>query len=377
MADFVLLGSEGLYVKRNGSVLSGDVGANVSSPGPYLAEGSEVTIGIGATMQDPVSRVMGDSLYLKDNSEVYDVYYNELDGLGTVLGQHHTPVQPPLVSAFPEVPAFTPGTQDFDVPQDGSLTLDPGSYGLLRARNGSTVTFCGGTYDFSEWDVGENVQLLFQGPGEIRISGKLAVEQGSYLGPEPGSSGLDARDIVIYVTGINGGSGGSASIEPDAASLAASSSSPPQSPSLGRPVAEGQGQAAASRHIYLASLALPHLRAPASESSFAPAFQGQTLTRVIDYSYDPLNRLVQASYSTGELFQYTYDAVGSTLEYSRTLAGLTTDTAYTYNAAYQLLTARETGGPLWSYTYDGQGQLVEASPDTGPAGSRRYGYSTA
>jgi len=85
---------------------------------------------------------------------------------------------------------------------------------------------------------------------------------------------------------------------------------------------------------------------------------------------------LHVAYSTGELFQYTYDAVGSTLEYSRTLAGLTTDTAYTYNAAYQLITAQESGGPLWSYTYDGKGQLVEASPDTGLAGARRYGYST-
>jgi RHS repeat-associated protein len=441
VADFVLLGKEGLWVEQNASVLSGDVGANVSSPGPYLAEGSEVTIGIGASMQDPASRVMGDSLYLKDNSEVYDVYYNELDGLGTVLGEHHTPVQLPLVSAFPDVPSFTPGTQDFDVPQDGSLTLDPGSYGLLRARNGSTVTFTGGNYDFSEWDVGENVQLLFQAPSEIRISGKLAVEQGSYLGPEPGSSELDARDIVIYVTGINGGTGGlgatpkaakfgiattvqanvyvpngtlwlrqngqftgaflgkwvilgigataehlsqwsegaggSASVGPEVASLAAGSNSAPQGSSFGGQIAESQSAVLSSGQIHLASLALPHLRAPAPESSFAPASQGQTLTRVIDYAYDPLNRLVEAAYSTGELFTYSYNAVGSTLEYSRTIAALTTVTAYTYNPAYQLLTAQESGGPLWSYTYDGKGQLIEASPDTGLAGARRYNYSTA
>jgi YD repeat-containing protein len=278
-------------------------------------------------------------------------------------------------------------------------------------------------------------------PSKVRIAGKLAAEQGYFLGPEPGEAGLDARDIVIYVTGINGGtgglgatpkaakfgiattvqanvyvpngtlwlrqngqftgaflgkwvnlgigataehlsqwsegSGGSASIGPDAASLAASSSSPPQSPSLGRPVAEGQGQAAASRHIYLASLALSHSRPPAFEGSFAPAFQGQVTSRVIDNSYDPLNRLIEASYSTGELFQYTYNAVGSTMEYSRTITGLSTTTTYAYNAAYQLLTAQEDGGPLWSYSYDGKGQLTEASPDTGPAGARRYGYSTA
>jgi RHS repeat-associated protein len=406
VADFVLLGKEGLWVEQNGSVLSGDVGASVSSPGPYLAEGSEVTIGIGATMQDPASRVMGDSLYLKDNSEVYDVYYNELDGLGTVLGQHHTPVQLPLVSAFPEVPSFTPGTQDFDVPQDGSLTLDPGSYGLLKARNGSTVTFSGGTYDFSEWDVGENVQLLFQGPSEIRVSGKLAVEQGSYLGPEPGSSGLDARDILIYVTGINGGTGGLGAT-PKAAKfgIATTVQANVYVPNgtlwlrqngqftgafLGKWVILGIG--ATAEHLsqwtegaggsasqggggkVLASLSTEGNSNPIA---FAPQLQGALVTRIIDYSYDPLNRLAEASYSTGELFQYTYNAVGSTLEYSRTLAGLTTVTAYTYDPAYQLLTAQESGGPLWNYAHDGKGQLIEASPDTGPAGARHYSYSTA
>ncbi len=43
--------------------------ANVASDGPYLASGSEVTIGIGAMMQDPSSRILRDSLKLKDNGQ--------------------------------------------------------------------------------------------------------------------------------------------------------------------------------------------------------------------------------------------------------------------------------------------------------------------
>ncbi|MBC7250113.1 MAG: hypothetical protein H5T62_07500, partial [Anaerolineae bacterium] len=34
-------------------------------------------------------------------------------------------------------------------------------------------------------------------------------------------------------------------------------------------------------------------------------------TTVITYTYDPLYRLSGAYYSTGEYFQYTYDAVGN------------------------------------------------------------------
>ena len=207
LRPFVLLGKEGVYLKQNATVVSGDVGADVASDGPYLASGSEVTIGIGATMQDPASRVLGDSLKLKDNAQVYDVYYNELSGLGDVLGQHFTPLDLPLVSAFPDVPVFSAGTLDFDVPRGGTQTIDAGSYGLLKARKNSVITFTGGTYDFSEWDVGLTVDLFFEAPSEVRIVGRLAVDQNSTLGPAPGVTGMDARDIVIYVNGINGGTG--------------------------------------------------------------------------------------------------------------------------------------------------------------------------
>ena len=55
--------------------------------------------------------------------------------------------------------------------------------------------------------MGLSVQLYFEAPSEVRIEGKLAVDKNSVLGPAPGSSGLDATDIVIYVTGINGNNG--------------------------------------------------------------------------------------------------------------------------------------------------------------------------
>jgi hypothetical protein len=55
VADFVLLGQEGVWVEQNGQVLSGDVGANVASAGPYLADSAEVAIGIGADILDPAA----------------------------------------------------------------------------------------------------------------------------------------------------------------------------------------------------------------------------------------------------------------------------------------------------------------------------------
>jgi YD repeat-containing protein len=63
-----------------------------------------------------------------------------------------------------------------------------------------------------------------------------------------------------------------------------------------------------------------------------------TTTRVITYTYDPLNRLTGAYYSAGGQFQYAYDdgrpwqSHGNHAAYTETTALVgTTVTTYTYN----------------------------------------------
>lgn len=206
LASFVVFGLEGVHLEQNASVVSGDVGANIASSGPFLAQGSEVTVGIGVDFLDPTSRVLGDSVSVRQNAQVYDVYYNEIGGQGQVLGQQFTPLLLPLVDTLPTMPSFTAGSQSFDVLQGESLTLDAGSYALLKSRQGSTITFTGGVYNFDEWDLGMNTQVYFAAPTEIRIVNRLRVEEGGYVGPANGTD-LDATDIVIYVTGQNGNNG--------------------------------------------------------------------------------------------------------------------------------------------------------------------------
>jgi len=207
LGDFVVLGQEGVWMRQDSIVHSGSIGANQASPGPYLSEGSEVTIGIGATLLDPTSTVMGDTVTVKDNATVYDVSYNEIGGLGDILGQQITPVTLPLVDAFPPFPTVTPGTQDFDVASQTTLTLDPGSYGTLQGRIDSTIIFTGGVYHFQAWNLGDRVKVYFQAPTEIRIAGKLDVGQGSMVVPAPEATTLGATDILIYVNGQNGSTG--------------------------------------------------------------------------------------------------------------------------------------------------------------------------
>ena len=78
----------------------------------------------------------------------------------------------------------------------------------------------------------------------------------------------------------------------------------------------------------------------------------------IDYTYDPLQRLVAADYSTGEFFHYSYDPVGNRLTQD-TLAGTN---SYTYDIANRLI---EVDGV--NYIWDDNGNLLDD-------GMREYAY---
>jgi len=96
--------------------------------------------------------------------------------------------------------------------------------------------------------------------------------------------------------------------------------------------------------------------------------------RVIHYGYDPLGRLITATYSTGESFEYRYDAVGNRTAMTTTL-GATTVTTYTYDAANRLTKVGDvvytwddrgnlTNDGVFTYTYNAAGRLVGAQSIT-------------
>jgi len=58
---------------------------------------------------------------------------------------------------------------------------------------------------------------------------------------------------------------------------------------------------------------------------------------VIDYVYDPLNRVKEANYSNGDYYHYTYDAVGNRLSQISFIAGATATTTYVCDDANRLL----------------------------------------
>ncbi len=60
---------------------------------------------------------------------------------------------------------------------------------------------------------------------------------------------------------------------------------------------------------------------------------GAGTSTTITYLYDNLYRLTNATYSTGDVFTYTYDAVGNRL----TQTTITNTTVYTYDIANRLV----------------------------------------
>jgi YD repeat-containing protein len=112
-----------------------------------------------------------------------------------------------------------------------------------------------------------------------------------------------------------------------------------------------------------------------SEAALPPSSWTTTYT----YTYDPLYRLAGATYSSGEFFEYTYDAVGNRLSETTHLG----TTAYAYDDANRLALVNgvtytwDENGNLLSdgvnaYTYDHANRLVSVA---GPSSSSSFAYN--
>jgi glucodextranase-like protein/K319-like protein len=205
--DFVVLGNEGVWVRQGSTILSGDVGANHASIGPYLNGEQEMTIGHDVVVQNSNSQILGDTVRLKSGSQIQNIVVNTLLGPGQILGTMTTPDRLPFVSEMPPIPLVHPGSQDIDIPAGGALTLEAGRYGRLKARPGAIVTLSGGLYHFQEWDIREDAQILATKAVEIRVKGQIDTRRHTVVGPASDAATLTAADILIIGIGINGTTG--------------------------------------------------------------------------------------------------------------------------------------------------------------------------
>ena len=208
-SEVVVFATNSVDLNQNSTLHSGAVVVNQASPGPTLGcSGRELCVGISVTTPAGFA-VKADSIQIKNHGLIQGgAFCNDLlnngDNPGLTCGALSLPV-------FAAPPVFVvgsphPGAPDVTVLQNGSATLAAGDYGLIKVKQGGVVTFSGGTYNVAEIDSGASTTLQFAAPSEIRIAGKFALDDHSFVGPAAGS-GITAADLVFYVAGINGNNG--------------------------------------------------------------------------------------------------------------------------------------------------------------------------
>ena len=81
------------------------------------------------------------------------------------------------------------------------------------------------------------------------------------------------------------------------------------------------------------------------------------ITTTITYTCDDLYRLTEADYSSGENFQYAYDAVGNRTSYTATITS-TQNTTYAYDAANRMTKRVVDGSDRYTYTWSDADRLT-------------------
>ena len=194
LEDFVVLAKERVLILPRATVLSGDVGVNGLG---------DATLSPKAKILNPASRLMADKVRLLNASQAYDVFYNNLLNKGNILGTAYTPLQLPLVEAFPPVPEPVHGGSAVNVPRNGTLALEAGSYGNLRVNRGATLVLTGGVYNFQSIQMLEDAQILIEAPVEIRILTRLHTGKEVKIMPAESAAGLTAGDLRIIIGGMD------------------------------------------------------------------------------------------------------------------------------------------------------------------------------
>jgi hypothetical protein len=206
IANYVVFATNSVWLEQNADILSGSIGSNNISSGPFLDSQVELSVGNGVTTP-PGFVLKAHRIKVKSGATVAgDVFYNTLTNNGAITGALITPLSLPLLTTLPPFHSAPAGTQYIEVANDDSISLAPGDYGDVVVKAGGKILFTGGIYNLKSIDSRDNTALLFGAPSEVRIEGKFDSDLNVYIGPTQGAS-LNASDIIFYIAGINGTNG--------------------------------------------------------------------------------------------------------------------------------------------------------------------------
>lgn len=197
--DYVLITETGVSFGRASSVVSGNVTVSAS-----LDDGAKGFFADRQFVSGDGAHVVSDRSRLRGPASVYGLFSNDatLDqnvAVRAPCGPGACSFPVPVFSVYPELAAFSAGTQTITVPARSTMTLPPGDYGRLRLRGRSTVVFTGGVYTFSEIKSGRVARLLFAAPATVNVTGRMRLGVANVVGPIGPSPTL--QDILFNVAG--------------------------------------------------------------------------------------------------------------------------------------------------------------------------------
>jgi len=202
--QFSILATNSIWLKSN-SMVSGDVGVNEATAGPFLD--SNVALAVGHDMVIPAAiNLRANSIKVKTGAIVNgNVYHNQLENNGTINGTPVNPIAFPILDVLPLFRSATLGTvSDITVAAGTTHVLAPGDYGVITVNDNATLQFAGGLYQIQKIDAKKTTSLLFDAPSEVRIVENLVTKRFSTLASSPGVT-LSAADIQFFVEGTDVG----------------------------------------------------------------------------------------------------------------------------------------------------------------------------
>jgi len=183
---------------RDYTVISLDrlvIGSNLNLTGNYATVNADGTVEIGLNSfqldASPSFFVAADTIDLGPQASIADAYTNAIVGnpTGEVRGQIF-PQTFPLPINLPNLPVnnicndCTLGAGDVTVPVGDTVTLSPGCYGQLLARQSSHVFLNAGVYRFRNWDIRKFASITANGPVTIYVRDNVTDEEGAFFGAD-------------------------------------------------------------------------------------------------------------------------------------------------------------------------------------------------
>ena len=213
LSRFVAFSNDMTWLRAQSTVVTGDVGANNRAKHRHGddedndGDGDDVTVRIGeqVTLQQPGSRVVGDTVRLSDKASVYNIVDNFLINRPkktTIRGTITTSMSIPFLT-LPTLPSVTPGTAAINVAKDATRTLGPGAYGNVHVSARGTLILTPGVYHMISLDVDQAATVIYRGVTELRIKDELDTANKAKIIADPSAVGVKASNLVIYVAGSN------------------------------------------------------------------------------------------------------------------------------------------------------------------------------